>query len=245
MILTTLVGNTNTRFTWFADRRVTRQAIVPTTRLQTARRRALPDCGPVEAVALASVVPTATMPLRRTLRAATGRSPFVLDVRARTQLRMRYDRRELGADRLCACEGAWSRYHDDCIVIDFGTAVTVDAVTGKGHLLGGTIMPGLHLMTTSLGKGAARLPDAEPRVTGNPLQSDTHGAIQAGTAGMLLGGVLHIIKSIETRTGRTWNVVITGGGAARFRRHLGQVRHDPDLAARGLLELLLFNQKQR
>ncbi|MCX6841480.1 MAG: type III pantothenate kinase, partial [candidate division WOR-3 bacterium] len=109
MILTVVIGNTNTEFGWFDGRRLVRSLRVRTGSL---RGSGMPKPGHVAGVAVASVVPEATKAVRVRLRAA-GLEPFLVGPRTRVGLKFRYRRGDLGADRLCAAVGARRRFPDE------------------------------------------------------------------------------------------------------------------------------------
>ncbi|MBM3315616.1 type III pantothenate kinase [candidate division WOR-3 bacterium] len=233
MILTVLIGNTNSRLTWLSRDRVLRRRVVPTSGLPRALA-ALP-ARPGGSTALASVVPGVTSTAVRALTRLTGRPPLVVGPRTPTGLRFRYRRRELGADRICVAVGAFARFRRDVIALDFGTATTVNVVTGEGTFLGGAIVPGMRMMLDGLARNTARLPAVSPGCPSLPFGRSTRAALQAGVCHLLAGGIEHIIAEVERRTRRHYYVVATGGAAGRLRSRLRRIRTvDPDLAARGL-----------
>ena len=80
----------------------------------------------------------------------------------RTGMPIRTDSpRELGADRLVNAVAAYDHYHDACIVVDFGTAITYDIVSAAGEYLGGIISPGMEISLEALWTRAAKLPEVE------------------------------------------------------------------------------------
>ena len=239
MILTVLVGNTNTRFAWFAGGRVARSLILPTAAVGQGR---LPKAGQISGIALASVVPDVTRTVCARLHAATGLQPFLVGPRTRTGLKFRYRRRELGADRVCAAVGARRRFPGDLIVFDFGTATTVNVVLRDGVFAGGAILPGIRMSLDALAAGTAGLPRLLPGKRLGPVQRNTREAVQAGVAALFAGGIDHIIDRIERDCGRPFVVLSTGGAAVvarRYAKRVGVAR--PHLASEGLAELWYLN----
>ncbi|HTW90559.1 MAG TPA: type III pantothenate kinase [bacterium] len=241
MILTSLVGNSNTRFVWFRGSRVARMLVMPTS---AVRRGLLPRTGPVSGVALASVVPSVTRRVWSNLRAATGMEPFVVGSRTRTGLTFHYRRDQLGADRVCACVGAHGRFpRQDLIVFDFGTATTVNVVMREGTFAGGAILPGIRMSLDALAAGTAGLPSLTPGRSTNPVQHNTRAAVQAGVGALFVGGVENIIDRAERDLKRSFLVVSTGGAAAVARRYttrIGTIR--PNLASEGLAGIWYLNR---
>ena len=243
MIFTVLVGNTNTRLAWFAGRRLVRCRVVSTNALLKDLDRHLKQRVRVSGSALASVVPAATRPVTAALRRTSGSLPMVVDRRTRTPLRVDYDRSQLGADRLCVALGAHLRYPGNTVVIDFGTATTVNVVTAEGRFLGGLILPGIGMMLHSLADSTARLP-LVPAVGPHPaIAHNTEAAIRSGVTRVLAGGLDRILSEIERASGRSYRVVATGGGAGLMRRVLRPIsRVDPDLASHGLAGIYRVNR---
>jgi len=241
MILTVVIGNTNTRFAWFLGHRLARSRIVPTAAVCRGR---LPEPGRVTAVAVASVVPEATRVVHTHMRAVAGLEPFAVGPRTQTGLRFRYRRRDLGADRVCVAVGARRRFPDrDLVVFDFGTATTVNVVLREGIFAGGAILPGIQMSLDGLAAGTAALPRLLPGKRLSPVQLDTRAAMQAGVAALFAGGIDHIIGRVERDLGRPFLVLSTGGaaGVARgYARRLGRMR--PHLANEGLAELWHLNR---
>jgi type III pantothenate kinase len=167
---------------------------------------------------------------------------LIVDSHTRTGLRFKYGRGQLGADRLCDAVGAVGRFGGNLIVLDFGTAFTVNVISEEGVFLGGAILPGFGLMADSLAWGTAALPHVTFRHVLNPIQHGTKSAIRAGISSLAAGGVDGIIGQIEEQTGMSFLVVATGGYASLMRRCVGRIRVvDPHLASRGLAELLYMN----
>ena len=119
-----------------------------------------------------------------------------------------------GADRLLAAWAASTIYGKPAIVVDLGTATTVDAVDADGFFLGGTIMPGLGLAATSLAEGTARLPEVELDLPDDPIGGDTVSAIQNGLIVGHVGAIREIATRMRGRIGADARIVITGGHTA-------------------------------
>ena len=160
--------------------------------------------------------------------------PFVLDIDSPETV---------GPDRLCtaaavACEGV-----TDAIIIDAGTAVTVDILAG-GTFAGGAIMPGLDMMLRSLSESTSALPliRIEPRtVTATPGR-DTVSAIRAGVLGAYRGGVGRLLDLSIEQFADLPPVFLTGGDAGHLADTLSPApRHYPDLVLQGLD--CLYNRK--
>jgi type III pantothenate kinase len=247
MILTVLVGNTNTRITGLRGRRIACRRVVKSESYLANTARNLSGLSGVEAVALAGVPPGSLSATRKAVASVYGLEVFDVNHKTRTGLKIRYNRSQLGADRICAIVGARSRFPaEDILVLDVGTAVTVNVVTSDGEFLGGAILPGQSLMLSSLSRIPARLPKASPATRKKIIQHGTRQAMQAGVRHILLGGLGRIVSMVQEETGRVFGVVATGGDAGLLRGRIENLRAiDTDLAARGLAVLCRMNAAGR
>jgi len=122
----------------------------------------------------------------------------------------------VGADRLASAVAAYAEFQAPCVIIDAGTAITVDAVSADGVFQGGTIMPGLGLSICCLSEGTAQLPDFTPGALGPPIGRSTRSAITSGVSRGLAGAVDRLIADVATELDGPAKVVLTGGDADRF-----------------------------
>mgnify|MGYP005993777595 CR=1 FL=1 len=148
----------------------------------------------------------------------------------------------LGADRWAALIAAWHMHKQPSIVINAGTAITIDAlgkdkVTKKGEYLGGTIMPGLRLLygalsdkTANLTAGAGGKIDVFPR--------NTNDAIETGCMNAIVGAVVLQMKQLEKHCAFLPKIVISGGDAVKIaealNHHLKRVIVAESLVLQGL-----------
>ena len=144
---------------------------------------------------------------------------------------------QIGMDRLCCASAAFDRLGVTCVVVDCGSAVTVDCVSGEGVFLGGAILPGAAMQAKCLHRQTAQLPLVEPAAPRSVFGQDTTEAIRSGIVQGLRGAVRGLVEAYATELG-AWPVVIATGGDAELI--LGQgVREGfvqaiaPDLALRG------------
>lgn len=124
---------------------------------------------------------------------------------------------QLGSDRWLALVAAWQRVGAACLVVNFGTATTVDALSARGEFLGGLILPGVALMRASLLANTAQLQgaDGEPR----DFPRNTADAIFNGVLRATIGAVRHQFDVLAARQQAA--CIITGGAAASMQPHLG------------------------
>lgn len=134
-------------------------------------------------------------------------------------LRNGYDRPEqLGVDRWAAMLGVLASLpasHPPFMVASFGTATTLDTVSGDNLFLGGLILPGPAMMRAALARGTANLPMAQGAATAYP--TDTDQAIATGVAAAQAGAVVRQWLAARTHLGIAPDLYVTGGGWPEVR----------------------------
>lgn len=142
----------------------------------------------------------------------------------------------MGVDRWLAMIGARARTPLACCVIDAGTAVTVDALAADGRHLGGTILPGLHLMRSALYGNTRRIPAGPVPATPAGLGRDTASCVAAGVLHAVVGGIAGSVRSASPDM--HLHCLLTGGDAASLAPLLPfAVEVVPDLVLDGLARL--------
>lgn len=173
----------------------------------------------IDSAILASVVPDRNDSLRKTCR-RLGIACSLLTPATATGLKILYSNpKQVGADRLANAIAAFHRYGGPAIVIDFGTAITFDVISGKFEYLGGVIAPGLRISTEALFKKAALLPKVRIDLPKGVLGRETSEAIRSGVYWGTLGLVERIIRELKRELG--W------GRETRADRHRGPRPPDP------------------
>ena len=151
--------------------------------------------------------------------------------------------RRLGVDRWVAMIGAWSEFESPCLVVDAGTAVTIDALDDSGRHLGGQILPGVSLMAQALAANTSDLPDTSRRSARKANEigmfaKNTGGAIAYGTLNAVVGAVERA-RNIMHDEGCSPELVLTGGDASRILSSLTDApNHRPHLVLQGLARML-------
>lgn len=222
MLLVIDVGNTNTSLGVFEGADLLRHW-----RLTTVRDRTVDEYGvharnlfelagldfkSISAVAIASVVPPLNYTLRRMAEVYFHLTPLFIDHSTDTGMTILYEPpSDVGADRIVDAVAAREKYGAPCIVVDFGTATTFDAINSAGEYLGGVISPGISISSDALFSRAARLPRAEIRRPRSVIGSTTVGAIQSGLYYGYVGLVDGILDRMIEELGGSVHVVATGG----------------------------------
>jgi type III pantothenate kinase len=137
---------------------------------------------------------------------------LVVGPEIRTGMPIRMDNpHEVGADRLVNAVAAYERVHDTCVVVDFGTAITYDAVSAAGEYLGGIITPGVEISIDALYDRAAKLPKVELAEPRSLIGKSTVDAIRSGIVYGFAGQVEGIVRRLRGELGPDTTVIATGG----------------------------------
>ncbi|MDW8105768.1 MAG: type III pantothenate kinase, partial [Armatimonadota bacterium] len=139
------------------------------------------------------------------------------------------------ADRLVNAVAAIHKYGAPAIVVDFGTATTLDVVSPAGEYLGGCIMAGVGISAEALFRTAARLPRIELVAPAHVIGRTTVEAMQAGILLGYAGAIDALVERIHQELGCQTTVVATGGLAERIAAETRTIQHvDPWLTLEGL-----------
>jgi type III pantothenate kinase len=170
------------------------------------------DLKEIDAVAIASVVPPLNPSLSRMVEVGFGLMPLFVDHTTDTGLKILYDSpSELGADRIVDAVAAVTKYGAPCIVVDFGTATTFNAINAAREYLGGAIAPGIKISAEALFSRAAKLPRVEIKRPEKVIGSSTVGAMQSGLYYGYAGLVDGVLEQMIAEMGATPRVIATGG----------------------------------
>lgn len=197
---------------------------------------------------LSSVRPEATAVISRECRERLGQSPLVVTGGTPMGITSRYrSPATLGVDRLvnaAACHHLHTRGERAGIVIDMGTATTIDYVTRGGAFLGGAIAPGLLSACRGLLSAAPELPAVDLSPVGEVIGTTTHECIRsgviAGHAAMVQGMVSLMARGRRPRP----LIVVTGGLLPVVEDRLpGEYLRDEHLLVRGLMAIYGLQEK--
>jgi len=195
----------------------------------------------VTGVILASVVPPLTKPAQEMVRRSFGLTVMTVEPPLDTGMPILYDTpADVGADRIVNGIAAYEKYgragKHPLVVVDFGTATTLDAISGNGEYLGGAICPGVTISADALFQRAARLPKVDVRKPATVIGRTTVGAMEAG----LFWGYVDMVEGLVRRMsaelgGKNVICVATGGLAPTIAPETKLIQHvEPDLTLDGL-----------
>jgi type III pantothenate kinase len=235
MLLVLDIGNSNIVAGVYRGRTLSRSW-----RFATDTRRTADEYGAVRHAIMASVVPTLDAVIQDALGKLFALKALVvgpgLDLGLKLALRHPED---VGADRLVNAVAAFHAYPGPLLVLDFGTATTVDAISGQGCYLGGAIAPGVAISMEALFARTARLPRIDMAKPQSAIGAGTVQAMRSGIYYGTLGGTRELcvrlgeeLRRLDARPAR----LIATGGLSHWlpRAELGITAVVPDLTLTGL-----------
>ena len=185
---------------------------------------------------VSSVVPRVNEGLIRFLEEEMGITPRFLDHRVPLEITLDVDHpEEVGADRIADVMGALEFIQPPCLVIDSGTALTLDALDRERRYLGGVIIPGVEISIRALSRHTALLDEVDFKIPQSPMGRNTADCIRVGVYYSHLGGMELLIREYLRQLGPDTRIIATGGAIEYFRDRLSMIhRYEPDLVHHGL-----------
>ena len=169
----------------------------------------------IEAIVVASVVPQLNDTIKNMSEVYVGATPMFVDHTTDTGLKILYDPASaVGIDRIVDAVAAVARYGKPCIVVDFGTATTFNAVNSKSEYIGGLIAPGLKISAEALFTRTAKLPRVEIKRPPKVIATSTIEAMQSGLFYGYTSLVDGILRRMIEEMRETPRIVATGGLAS-------------------------------
>jgi type III pantothenate kinase len=197
----------------------------------------------IDGVAISSGVPRVTVELRAMTQRYFGFPALVVEPGVRTGMPILYDNpKEVGADRIANAVAAYEQYGGPSIVVDFGTANTIEAISENGEYLGGAIFPGIEISMDALFGRAAALRRVELVAPKNVIGKSTVESIQSGAVYGYSGQVDTLVDRFQAELGEC-TVISTGGLAEPIIKHSRTIQHhEPWLTLHGLRIIFERNQ---
>ena len=245
-LIAVAVGNTRARAGLFRGKEMLGSVVHPsgeTEAIAGAVGSWLEDADGPTPVVMATVNRAPAEALERSLAGAPGvLSGGVLRIGRDVPLRIRHSlteagERTIGQDRLLCAIGAYGVCGQACVVVDLGTALTVDFVDGEGVFHGGAIAPGIGMMLRALHERTDALPDIEYAVpTGEEtFGRDTASAMRLGVTAMARGAVRWLAERYAFRYEAYPRIIATGGDAGVLEDDELVETFVPDLQLMGIL----------
>lgn len=246
MLLVVDIGNTHTafglfdgealRFDWRVETRSERTADEHAATLRGLLEFEQLEMRQIDAAIISSVVPPATMPIERLFARYFKLTPLVVGPGMKTGMPVLYENpRDLGADRIVNAVAAYAKWPQGAIVVDFGTATTLDVITARGEYAGGIITPGLLISANALYRATAKLPRVEIARPKSVIGTNTVASIQSGLVFGYAGMIDALVNRIRAEVTYQPKVIATGGLGQLVARESATIEeYDELLTLRGL-----------
>jgi type III pantothenate kinase len=195
------------------------------------------DLKSIDGAVLSSSVPTVTPWIAGMLRDRIGVEPLIVGFDTDLGVRVDIDNpREVGPDRLVDAAAAFARFGGPTLVLDFGSATTLNVVTRDGRFVGGAIAPDIRAAHDALVSKAAKLSSVDLTFPERAIGRNTVSSMQSGIMYGYVGLIEGLIARIDAEIGEPTTVVATGGFGGMFKEHCARIStHVPDLTLDGLL----------
>jgi type III pantothenate kinase len=166
----------------------------------------------ISQVIISSVVPELSASFTLLSEESLGQTPILLGPGLYERLSLKVEgANELGTDLYANATAAFHLFKQDCIIVDFGTALTFTIVNQQGELLGVNIAPGLKTAIHALFMKTAQLPEVPLVFPKSVVGKNTTHAIQSGVLVGYVGLVQHMVQAIQAELGATFQPIATGG----------------------------------
>ncbi|MFN3784467.1 MAG: type III pantothenate kinase [Spirosomataceae bacterium] len=193
----------------------------------------------IQQVILSSVVPPLTPIFQQISRQTFGINPILVDADVFPQLQVSIDDpSEIGSDLIANAVAAFGKYKRNCVVIDFGTALTFTVVSETGKILGVSIAPGLKTAVKALFTNTAQLPEVPLVLPKSVIGTNTIHSIQAGILWGYEGLVRSMIRKIRRELGGDCVALATGGLSSIISTLHGEfIEVNINLTLEGMIEI--------
>lgn len=250
MLVAVDVGNTQTVIGLFDESSESPRSLIAHWRIATVSERTADELAmlihdlfrisdlkieKVKGISFSSSVPQVTTEFRSMVSKWFKVPLVVVGPGVKTGMPILYDNpKEVGADRITNAVAAFNRFKGPTIVVDLGTAITFDAVSGNGEYLGGAIFPGIETSMSALFSKAAALRKVELIEPKRAIGKSTAESIQSGAIFGFSALVDGMCERFELELGST-EIVATGGSAPLIIPYSKKIKHfDPWLTLWGL-----------
>jgi len=240
MVAVVDIGNHNIHYGFYHKGRLWSYTVYPRHELRSVirlvraiRKKRVTGC------AIASVVPGATRSIRAAITKSTGIRPVMVSHKNAPDLRFAYRKPvTLGADRIANVVGGLARYRGNVIVVDCGTAVTLDIGLKNNHHLGGVIIPGMQAMIDGLKVNTTLLKGLKFERPGKLIGSSTKACVYSGVYYGTLFSIEGLIKAIKKDIKKTVMCIATGGWGSIVARECPSIDcYDRSLTLYGILKV--------
>jgi type III pantothenate kinase len=254
MLLAIDIGNTNVTFgvfegekikcTWRVSTAIHRTSDEYANIMLSLMERWGVNATQIKDTVICSVVPPLLVIFDEVCKHYLKKTPLIVEAGVKTGIRIDMDNpREVGPDRIVNAVAAHQLYGGPVIVIDMGTATTMDVVSKDGRYIGGAIAPGIIISTEALFTRTAVLPRIELALPKKAIGRNTVAAMQSGVVFGYIGLIEGIISRIQAELDERAKVVAAGGLAGMIVGASNVINIvNPDLTLIGLRMIYELNQ---
>lgn len=172
----------------------------------------------IKTVSMSSVVPDLNEIILEVCRNLFDIEPFIIDGDVISKLDLKIDNPyEIGTDLASNAVGAYAKYGQACIIVDFGTALTFTSVSAEGKILGVAIAPGVKTAMKALSSNTAKLPEIPLEIPSKLIGRNTVQAMQSGIMQGYVGLVKHMVEMTSLEMKESPKVIATGGLSFIFK----------------------------
>jgi len=240
MLLVIDIGNTNATFGVFDKENLINRFSIETPHGQNAVEihNLIKEnlSGDVSGVIISSVVTEVNDSFQELAEKFFNLKPVFVDHTFDFGLEIKYNPRSaLGADRIVDAFAAVEKYGKPCIICDFGTATTIDAVNSRGEYLGGIIVAGMNVLADSLFQKTSKLPKVKIEKPDKVIGDSTVSCIQSGIYFGYAGLVEKLLQKMIKELGEKPKIIATGGLASTIAESVEMIETvDKNLMLEGL-----------
>lgn len=161
---------------------------------------------------IASVVNELTSLLKKSIDKLFGINSLLLNSEMNLGIKLNVNNpKEVGADRIANACAAYTLYKKPTIVVDLGTATTIEVVNGNGEFIGGAILPGINMQLLALNMNTSKLPKVECDSIAPVIGNNTNDAILSGVIRGSSYAIDNLLKESEKELNEKATIVATGG----------------------------------
>ena len=190
-------------------------------------------------ILFSSVVPNTYQKINKFLKKKKYQVYEIKNLNLKKMIKIKIDKyNQLGSDRIANAIGAYSLYKKNCLIVDFGTATTIDIVRKPGIYEGGVIAPGVNLSILNLNRFTALLPIFDLKVSKKTFGKNTEDALNAGFLWGYQGLINNIIKKIKTSFNCSFKIILTGGYSKTFSKFINNNSTiEPNITIKGIMHI--------
>ena len=190
-------------------------------------------------ILFSSVVPNIYKKINKFLKKKKYQVYEIKNLNLKKMIKIKIDKyNQLGSDRIANAIGAYSLYKKNCLIVDFGTATTIDIVRKPGIYEGGVIAPGVNLSILNLNRFTALLPIFDLKVSKKTFGKNTEDALNAGFLWGYQGLINNIIKKIKTSFNCNFKIILTGGYSKTFSKIINNNSTiEPNITIKGIMHI--------